>query len=435
MNGEETPAPAGDDSPAPAGEEVAVPAEQVRIVVRDDLERSRLTVFFRFFLALPHLLVLGVWGLLALMMAIINWFAILFAGRTVGGDLQTRYLRYFTHVDAYLYLVANPFPGFGGEADYPIDLEAVEARRQSRWKTGFRLVLAVPALSLAGALGASGGVSAGSGGYVRTSFGAMFAAAFLAWFACLVRGRMPRGLRDLIVYGLWYSAQVAAYVLLVTDRYPNSDPLVPRYGSAPPDHPVRISADDDLRRSRLTVFFRLLLWLPHLVWLILWGVVVTLAVIANWFVTLFAGRPAGALHRFTAAYARYSTHVFAFLNLVANPFPGFVGRAGSYPIDLQIAPPARQNRWKTGFRLILVFPAGIVASALGGALSLVGLFGWFVGLFTGRMPQGLRNLGVFALRYQGQLFAYLALLTDAYPHSGPSLELPRPDAAPVPEPA
>jgi hypothetical protein len=37
--------------------------------------------------------------------------------------------------------------------------------------------------------------------------------------------------------------------------------------------PVKLIVTDDLQRSRLTVFFRLLLALPHLVWLFLWGVV------------------------------------------------------------------------------------------------------------------------------------------------------------------
>ena len=87
------------------------------------------------------------------------------------------------------------------------------------------------------------------------------------------------------------------------------------------------------------------------------------------------------------------------------------------------------------FRLILAFPAFIIASALGNAFALVALFGWFVGLILGRMPRGLRNLGVFVLRYQGQLYAYLWLLTDRYPFSGPSLELRRPEAVPAPEPA
>jgi hypothetical protein len=424
MNGEETAEPRGNEAPD------ANP--QALIVVRDDLRRSRLTVFFRFFLALPHLIVLGVWSLIALLMAIINWFAILFSGRTVGGDMQVRYLRYFTHVDAYLNLAANPFPGFGGEADsYPIEVEVSEARRQGRWKTAFRFVLALPAVLLASTFGAAGAQV--GGGNFRLSFGIIAAAAFLGWFTSLVCARMPQGLRDLIVYGLGYSVQVAAYFLLVTDRYPDSDPLAPRYGERPPDHPIRISTDDDLRRSRLTVFFRLLLWLPHLVWLILWGVATAFATLANWFVTLFAGRPAGALHRFIAGYLRYWTHTTAFLYLVANPFPGFTGRAGSYPVDLHIAPPARQNRWKTGFRLILAIPGLVVAGALGNVFSLVALFGWFVGLILGQMPRGLRNLGVFALRYQAQVAAYVWILTDRYPYAGPSLELPRPEAVPAPQ--
>jgi hypothetical protein len=426
MGEEEIAAPTGGEAPA---------NEQARLVVRDDLERSRLTVFFRFFLALPHLLLLAVWSLMALLMAIINWFAILFSGKTVGGDLQVRYLRYFTHVDAYLNLAANPFPGFAGEAgSYPIEVEISESRRQNRWKTGFRLVLAVPAMLLASAFGAAG-VQAGGGNF-RVSYGAIAAAALLGWFAALARARMPQGLRDLIAYGLGYSVQVAAYVLLVTDRYPNSDPLAPRYHQPPPEHPVRIRSDDDPRRSRLTVFFRFLLWLPHLVWLVLWGIATTFAIVANWFVTLFAGRPAERLHRFIAAYLRYYTHTTAFLFLVANPFPGFTGRAGSYPIDPGIASPTPQNRWKTGFRLILAIPAVIISGALDNAFLLVALFGWFVGLILGRMPLGLRNLGVFALRYHAQVAAYLWLLTDRYPYSGPSLELlPSPAAAAAPQSA
>jgi hypothetical protein len=418
--------PAG--PPAPPGGEP--PPDRARIVVRDDLERSRLTVFFRLLLVIPHLIVLGIFSLLAAAIAFVNWFAILFTGRAVGHDMQARYLRYFTHVDAYFNLAANPWPGFEGDPrSYPVDTEVPASEPQNRWKTFFRLLLAVPALLLGSAFGASG-VYGGLGNY-RISLGIIGTAAFLGWFAALIRARMPRGLRDLIAYGLGYSVQVAAYVLLVTDRYPNSDPLYHDYGDPPDDHPIRISEDDDRRRSRLTVFFRLLLWLPHLVWLTLWGLVVFFTVIANWFVTLFAGQPAGALHRFNAAYARYLTHNTAYLYLIANPFPGFTGAPGSYPIDLRIAGPDRQNRWKTGFRLILAFPAMLINTALNNALLIVAVFAWFVGLITGEIPVGLRNLGVFALRYNGQLFGYLALLTDRYPFSGPSLEPVEP-VEPVP---
>jgi len=46
-----------------------------------------------------------------------------------------------------------------------------------------------------------------------------------------------------------------------------------------------------------------------------------------------------------------------------------------------------------------------------------------VALFLGRMPDGLRNLGAYVLRYGAQTGAYFYVLTERYPDSGP-----RPDA-------
>jgi hypothetical protein len=186
-----------------------------------------------------------------------------------------------------------------------------------------------------------------------------------------------------------------------------------------PEHPVAVAVEDDLRRSRLTVFFRLLLAIPHFVWLALWSVAALLAAIANWVVALVRGLPAAPLHRFLAAYVRYSIHVSAFLFLVANPFPGFTGREGGYPVDVRLPPPARQSRWVTGFRLLLAIPAMIVQSAIGGAAWAAAFLGWFAALATGRMPRGLRNLGAYSLRYSAQSSAYVFVLTDRYPYSGP----------------
>ena len=62
----------------------------------------------------------------------------------------------------------------------------------------------------------------------------------------------------------------------------------------------------------------------------------------------------------------------------------------------------------------------------------------FTGLFTGRMPRGLRNLGAYALRYIAQVNAYgLLLLTSRYPYAGPpasgdSLGVEEPPPPPVP---
>ena len=414
----------------------------VRLVVRDDLERSRLTVFFRFLLAIPHLIWLVLWTIAAFFVAIGNWFVTLFTGRPHNGlhRFLSAYVRYTTHLYAYLLLAANPYPGFAGDPEsYPVDLEIDPPTRQSRWQVAFRLLLALPALLLATMLaGSPGGGGGGGGDYDWTDWaiwgsgGVAFVIAFLAWFACLVLGRMPQGFRDLQAYAIRYSAQTWAYVFLVTDRYPDADVADPRAPQDPPEHPVEIDVDDDDgRRSRLTVFFRLLLFLPHYVWAQLWGYAALLAVIASWFATLATGRSPRALHRFLAAFVRYQAHIYSFLFLVANPFPGFTGAPGRYPVNVEIAPPTRQSRWKTLFRLFLAIPAFIIALSLLFVLFLVAFFGWFVGLALGRMPGGMRNLGAYVVRYWAQTNAYVYLLTDRYPYSGP---LVAGETYPEPEP-
>jgi hypothetical protein len=232
---------------------------------------------------------------------------------------------------------------------------------------------------------------------------------------------MPKGLRDAGAYSVGYSAQALAYLLLITDRYPNADPTAMLAGvERPPQHPVHLVGDaDDLRFSRVTVVFRLLLVIPHLVWLALWTVVAALAAIATWFATLFTGTPPEGLHRFLSRYVRYWLHVNAFLYLAANPFPGFTGEQGRYPLDLMLPGPARQNRWKTGFRIVLVIPAAIVNSALSWGLLVAAVLTWFVALATGAAPWGLRNFSAYALRYGSQLNAYALLITEAYPHASP----------------
>ena len=135
-----------------------------------------------------------------------------------------------------------------------------------------------------------------------------------------------------------------------------------------------------------------------------------------------------ALHRFIAAWVRYAVHVGAFLFLVGGPFPGFVGAAGSYPVDLAIDAPQRQHRLITLFRIWLAVPALILATAYTFVAWVVALLGWWAALCTGRMPEGIRNLGAVGLRYSGQANAYLLLLTDRYPYSAPAIrDRPRPE--------
>jgi Domain of unknown function (DUF4389) len=417
----------------------------VEFDVRDDLRRSRLTVFFRLLLAIPHLLWFLLWSVAVFFVAIAAWFVGLVRGVLPPGlhGFLARYVRYGTHLFAYLSLAANPYPSFTGEPGYPVDVVIGGPVPQRRLSIAFRLVLAVPVLILLAVLIGSSGYSGWSEGgrgddgspefWAGAGAGIVWAVAFLGWFASLVRGRMPVGFRNLNAYGVRYAAEASSYLLLLSERYPDADPRIPAAWGPPPPHPITIDVTDDLRRSRLTVFFRLFLSLPHLVWLLLWSVAAFFAAIANWAATLVRGTSPLALHKFLAAYVRYDTHVLAYLFLVANPFPGFTGEPG-YPVDAVVAPPEPQNRWITGFRLFLAIPALIVASGLFSLLAAAAVLGWFYALATGRMAQSLRNAGAYGLRYNAQTTGYLSILTDRYPFSGPPAREEQPPAETVESP-
>jgi hypothetical protein len=205
----------------------------------------------------------------------------------------------------------------------------------------------------------------------------------------------------------------------------------------PQAHPVRLVLTDDLGRTRLTVFFRLLLAIPHFFWILIFTIGAVLVGFVNWFATLFMGRSPKGMHDFLAGYVRYATQFFSYLYLAADPYPPFyVGaQQSAYPVDVEIDPPARQNRWVTGFRLPLALPALLLSGALagGGSFStsnsqgfssanisgIAAVFSWFSALVRGRSPRGLRDVIAWGMGYTAQVYAYLFLLTDRYPHSSP----------------
>jgi 2-(1,2-epoxy-1,2-dihydrophenyl)acetyl-CoA isomerase len=191
----------------------------------------------------------------------------------------------------------------------------------------------------------------------------------------------------------------------------------PEFTGRPPKpyHPVELVVDDDLVRWRLTVFFRWLLAIPHAIVSQLWGLVVVLVAVWASIVALLRGRLPDRLHGFLERWLRYWVHVNAYTYLVADPFPKFRGWPGTYPIDLEVAPPAPQARWKTAFRLLLAIPAFILARVLLLVLQIVAVIGWFIAVFTAKLPKGMRDLAAYCIRFEAQTYAYLLLLTDRYP--------------------
>ena len=204
----------------------------VRLRVYPSLDyRNRLTTAFRFFLAIPHLLLVGgpiavamTWGrtseagvdyfwgagggalgAVAFVCALIAWVAIVFTGRAPEGllTLGAFYLRWRVRASAYVALLRDEYPPFG-DVEYPaeVDLPVVPQPR-NRLSVGFRPILVIPQLLAVWAIGVAWGITT-----------------VIAWFAILFTGRYPSTLYRFGTGALRWTTRVEAYLLLLTDDYP-----------------------------------------------------------------------------------------------------------------------------------------------------------------------------------------------------------------------
>lgn len=133
-----------------------------------------------------------------------------------------------------------------------------------------------------------------------------------AWVATLVRGRTPRALHRFLRGYVRYSAQVAAWWNLVTDRFPRI-----RRRDA---HPVQLDAPR-LEQRRLVTLLRIVLAVPSLVLASVLGVVLALSAVAGWFVSLVRGRTTEGLRELGTFCVRYQAEVLAYVLLVTPCVP------------------------------------------------------------------------------------------------------------------
>lgn len=176
----------------------------MRLTEDRDLRRRRLGVVLRSLLLIPAGIAAAVWALIAAVALPLAWIAALIGGRVPPFLHRTLVaaLDYLVQVNAWSSLVSGRYPWPRRRRRHPVQIEA-ERERQRRWTVLLRLPLAVPAVVLASVLGVvQGGTAVG------------------AWFVSLILGRTTEGLRELGAFCLRYVMETAAYLLLITPRYP-----------------------------------------------------------------------------------------------------------------------------------------------------------------------------------------------------------------------
>ena len=182
-------------------------------------------------------------------------------------------------------------------------------------------------------------------------------------------------------------------------------------------YPIRFESDFVERRSRLTTFFRILLAIPQLLVVGLYGVAALVVVIIAWFALLITGRWPAGMYSFTAGYLRWATRAIGYTLLLTDAYPPFSpDEHPDYPVRLHVAPPQDEySRLKVLLRMFYVIPAYIAQIVLYYFAELIALASWVVIVITGKQPAGLQKLIAFSLSYYQRTMGLMLLLTETYP--------------------
>jgi hypothetical protein len=164
-------------------------------------------------LAIPHYIVLYALRILAEVIALISWFAILFTGNLpeVFANLQSMYMRYELRTYSFALFMREDYPPFGfgmtptdDGADPRVKIDfRPELTERNRLTVGFRIILVIPHVIVLAVLGIAAGI-----------------VALIAFFAVLFTGRWPEGMRDFVLNVYRWYLRVQTYFLLLTDEYP-----------------------------------------------------------------------------------------------------------------------------------------------------------------------------------------------------------------------
>lgn len=198
-------------------------------------------------------------------------------------------------------------PAAGPSASgYPITLTFDTPEKIARWRPLVHWLLAIPHIIVL---------------YVLAIVAEVLA--IISWFAGVITGSVPEGLQKPIAMYVRYSARVYTFMFWLREEYPPFafDASFEDPGSDPR---VRVDVVPAIQgRSRLTIFFRLLMVIPQFIVLALVAIGVYFVLIVGWFAVIILGRWPEGMGRFLIGYLRWSTRLNGYVLLLTDEYPPF----------------------------------------------------------------------------------------------------------------
>jgi hypothetical protein len=147
--------------------------------------------------------------------------------------------------------------------------------------------------------------------------------ALVGWILGVITGKIPEGILTFIALSIRYNVRVSTYALFLKQEYP---PFSFDTTLADPGDDPRVRVDfarETEGRNRLTIFFRGLLALPHIIALLFVSLVFSVVLIIAFFAVLITGRWPAGLRSFAIGLQRWSTRLNAYLFLLTDEYPPF----------------------------------------------------------------------------------------------------------------
>ena len=175
---------------------------------------ARWRVIGNFILAIPHMIVLFVLGAFSLVVDVFSWFAIVFTGKLPSGlaGVNCMLIRYGARVGSFVNFMRSSYPPFdfdtstqdnGKDPEVTVNI-APELEGRKRLTVFFRFILLIPVVIVS---------------YIWVILA--YLTSIIGFFAVLILGRWPKGLRNFLIGINRFNIRTSAYGSLLTDKFPS----------------------------------------------------------------------------------------------------------------------------------------------------------------------------------------------------------------------
>jgi hypothetical protein len=186
---------------------------------------------------------------------------------------------------------------------------------------------------------------------------------------------------------------------------------------------LNIKRAESLSRGELllrTIFGFIYIYLPHgfiLLFVSLWGAVLGFI---SWWIILFTGRYPQSYFEYQVGLIRWATRLRARQFNLSDGYPAFGIDSKDEAVTVDVEYPESLSRGTLLLRaffgwLYVGIPHGFCLLFIAMAALIANFIGFWIILFTGKLPEGIHNFLVGFFRWSTRVNLYMGNMTDTYP--------------------